>query len=78
MLEILPFIAWLAALTSSTLLFVLWKFGDLKRRSLAALVGWFMLAGYCQFFGSSAVISAAGLVLQTVLAICLMIRWKVS
>jgi hypothetical protein len=75
-LDILPFLTWLAAITSVVLLVVSWKFGELRRSGVAALVGWFLVAAYCQFFGGSPLVSAVGLFLQTMLAILLMIRWR--
>jgi len=60
------------------LLALLWSLGDLGRGGAGVLLGWFLLAVYFQFLGASALLRAAGLVLQTVLAICLLIRWKAS
>jgi len=77
-LQIFPITAWLAAITSAVLLAVLWNLGELGRRSLAVLLGWFLLAGYCQFLAGSAVVSAVGLLLQTLLAIYLILRWRLS
>jgi len=77
-LEIVPFLAWLAAITSAVLLAVLWNLGELRRRSLAVLGGWFLVAGYCQFLAGSVVVGTVGLLLQTVLAICLVLRWRLS
>ena len=78
MLQVFPFLAWLAAVTSAVLLLLLWYFGELRRYSGAALLGWFLIAGYCQFLGGSPVVSAIGLFLQTILAIVLALRWKLS
>jgi hypothetical protein len=77
-LQIFPFLAWLAAITSGVLIVVLWTAGDLGRREGSVLVGWFLAAGFCQFSGASAFPTTAGLVLQTTLAIYLILRWKVS
>jgi hypothetical protein len=76
-LQIIPF-GWLAALTSAVLLIALWNIGDLSPRRLAVLLGWFLTAGYCQFLGASALVGAAGLLLQTMLAIYLIVRWRLS
>jgi len=76
--QIFPFIAWLAPLTSAALLIDLWHLGDLRRPVLAVLVGWFLIAGYCQFFWGSAVVAAIGLLAQTLLAIHLLIRWRLG
>jgi hypothetical protein len=77
-LQIFPFLTWLAAITSGVLLAALWNLGELRRYSLAALLGWFLLAGYCQFLAGSPVVAALGLLLQTILAICLSLRWKLG
>jgi hypothetical protein len=77
-LQIFPFLAWLAAITSAVLIVVLWTAGDLGRRKGSVLVVWFLVAGFCQFRGASAFSTTAGLVLQTMLATYLILRWKVS
>jgi hypothetical protein len=73
-----PYIAWLAPITSFVLLTVLWQFGELGRPSVVILPGWFLLAGYLQFASASMGVSAAGLLLQTILALYLFMRWKIS
>ena len=78
MLQILPFLTWLAAMVSGVLLASLWYLGELRRYSGAALVGWFVIAAYIQFFGGSPVLSAVGLLLQTILAVVLSLRWKLA
>ena len=78
MLQILPFLTWLAAITSAVLLAVLWQLDELRRSSIALLLGWFLVAGYCQFFGSTPLVRALGLVFQTILAVSLSFRWKIS
>ena len=79
MLEVLPFLTWLATATSVVLLAVLWYLGDLRRYAGAALLTWFLIAGYCQFLGGSPVVRAVGgLMFQTILAIVLSLRWKFS
>ena len=77
-LPIFPFIAYLAPLTSAALLIGLWFLGDLKRPILAVVVGWFLIAGYCQFFWGSALVAAVGLLAQTALAVYLLIRWRLG
>jgi hypothetical protein len=77
-LQIFPFLAWLAAIASIVLLTALWSLGELGPRSLPFLIGWFLLAACCQFLVGSAVVGAAGHVLQTILAIYLILRWKLS
>ena len=76
MLFFFPWLAWIAALTSATLLIVMWTLGELAPRALAALGGCFLLAAYCQLFSASALVGAFGLLLQTLLAIFLILRWK--
>lgn len=78
MLQIFPFLAWLAAITSGVLIVRLWISGELGRLAGSVLVGWFLVAAFCQFRGASALSTTAGLVLQTILAIYLILRWKVS
>lgn len=78
MLFVFPWLAWIAALTSVTLLIVMWTSGDLAPRALAVLAGCVLLSGYCQFSSSSAPVAACGLSLQTLVAIYLIIRWKLS
>ena len=78
MLQIFPFVAWLASVTAAVLLAILWRLGELRPRSVAVLLGWFLIAGSCQFFAGSMVSGAVGLLLQTVLAIYLLIRFRLS
>ncbi len=78
MLYFFPFLAWLAPITSGVLLATLWNLGELRGYSGAALLGWFVVASYCQFFAGSPVIHAVGLFLQTILAIVLSLRWRLS
>ena len=78
MLSIFPFLVWLAAITSAVHLAVLWNLAELRPRNLAVLLGWFLLAGYCQFFVGSATLRAVGLLLQTLLAVYLVVRLRLS
>jgi len=78
MLEIFPFLTWAAAITSAVLLAVLWTLGELRRWSLAGLLAWFVVAAYGQFFSGSQVASAVGLCLQTMLAIGLVLRYRLG
>jgi hypothetical protein len=77
-LIIFPWIAWIAIAASAVLLLVFYSSGTIGRWALIVLAGWFLLAVYFQFFGDSGALRAFGLVLQTVLAICLLLRWKVG
>ncbi len=76
MLGIFPFLVWLAPAASAVLLGVLWKSGELRPLRLALLLGWFLVAGYLQFFARSALTAAVGGLLQTILAIALLLRWR--
>lgn len=76
MLQFFPFAAYLAVVTSTTLLAILWSAGDLEHRQGLALAGWLIVAAYCQFFGSSMTLVAGGLALQTILALYLIVYWK--
>ena len=78
MLQILPFLTWLAAVASGVLLAVLWNLGELRRYTGAALLAWFLLAGCFQFFGNTPIVSAVALLFQTILAIALFLRWKLA
>jgi hypothetical protein len=77
-LYILPFLTWLAAIASAALLIVLWQFGELRGNGLALLLGWYLAAGYCQFFSKSPVVEAVGIALQTFLAISLILRFRLD
>jgi hypothetical protein len=77
-IQIFPFALWLAIVSSTVLLIALWASGDVRRVHGAVLTGWLLLAGYLQFFGRSAALSVTGLVLQTVLAIYLALRAKLT
>ena len=78
MLQVFPFIAWLATVTSAVLLILLWILGEVRRRDVALLAGGFVLAAYCQFAAGSPVVAAVGLILQTILAVYLLLRWRVG
>lgn len=78
MIQFIPFISWLAAITSLVTIVILWATSALGARTGAALCAWFLLALYLQVFGASMIVAAIGLGLQTVLAIYLSIRLKLS
>lgn len=78
LLILFPFLAWLATIASAALLVMLDVAGEIHPQALGLLLGWFLLAAYCQLFGDSALVATTGLVLQTALAIYLIVRWKVS
>lgn len=78
MIQFIPFISWLAALTSAVTMGILWTSGELGPRAGAVLGAWFLVALYLQIFGASVLIAATGLALQTILAAYLSIRLKLS
>jgi len=77
-IQFIPFISWLAALTSVVTMGLLWTSGELGPRAGAALCAWFLVALYLQIFGASVMVAAIGLSLQTILAAYLSIRLKLS
>jgi hypothetical protein len=77
-IQFLPFISWLAAITSAVIIGILWTTGELRLRAGACLCIWFLVALYLQMFGASAMVAAIGLALQTILAAYLSIRLKLS
>jgi hypothetical protein len=76
MLEFFPVVGWVATAASVVAIVMLSAAGELRPRGLMAAVIWLLAAGYCQFFGGSAAMSAIGLTLQTLLAVGLMMRWR--
>lgn len=78
MLQLFPFAAWLAVATSAVMLVMLYAAGELRGRGGAFAVAWFLVAASCQFAGDSQVIVALGLALQTLLAIGLIVRWRMT
>ena len=76
MIQLVPSVVWLALLTSAVLLILLWA-DDLGPRSRRVLPAWFLIAAYLQVFGGSAG-AAAGLALQTLLAVYLIVRWRLA
>lgn len=77
-MQFIPFISWLAAITSAVTMGLLWTSGELRPRASVAICTWFLVALYLQIFGASALIAAIGLSLQTILAAYLSIRLKLS
>ena len=73
-----PWLAWIAAAASLVLLVVLWRLGEVRQGSLAPLAGAFLVAAYGQFISASAVVNSVGLVLQTILAIYLIVRFRLG
>jgi hypothetical protein len=77
-LQLFPFAGFLAIATSIVALVMLCSLGDLRPRAGILLCAGVAAAGYCQFFAPSAVIALAGLAGQTVLAIYLVVRWRLT
>ena len=75
---LLVFLAWLATAASIVTFVMLAASGDLNLRSACVLGVLIILAGYAQFFSGSALISAAGLGLQTLVAVSLLVRWRLG
>jgi hypothetical protein len=73
-----PFLVWLAPATSLTMLGMLAASGELRARWGTVSIALFLFAAYLQFFSLSAVVRAAGLGLQTLLAIALIVRWRLA
>lgn len=73
-------LAWVPLLVSVVVLSTVWIahvwFDGGSARTLLALTAWFLIAAYLQFFGTSSPMTTTGLVLQAILAICLLIRLK--
>ena len=78
MLDVLPFLTWLAAIASGVFLAIHWGGGTSRPRIRLILSAWFLLAAYLQFLGHSPVQSAVGLALQTMLAIVLVVRSRLG
>ena len=78
MLEFFPFLGWLAAATSLVTLIMLAADGEVRARSGSLWIALFLIAAYLQFFSDLAIVRAAGLGLQTLLAISLIVRWRLG
>jgi hypothetical protein len=71
-------VTWLALVTSAVLVVVLWKLGDLGVFHALVVVVCCAAAAYLQFFGGSGIATAIGVGAQSLLAIYLVLRWKVA
>jgi hypothetical protein len=71
-----PFLDLLAVLTSVVMIVVLLASGDLRPRSGGIVAVWFVTAVWVQFAAASAIVAAGGLGLQTLLAIYLVVKWR--
>ncbi len=77
-MTLFPFAPLLAPIASAVLLATLWSLGELTPRALVLLVCWFLIGGYCQFLGASTAVTLGGLLVQTMLAVYLAVRWRVG
>ena len=78
MLQLFPFASLLATAVSLVLIAMLWFGGGLRPGGVALACGWLIAAGYCQFFTAEPLLGATGLALQTLLAIGLVVRWRLT
>lgn len=70
---------WLPAVASAALLVLLWLRDDLSRRGQAFAVCCFLLAVAAQYLApATSVAWAAGLAMQTVLAVCLLMKQQLA
>jgi hypothetical protein len=77
-LPLISFLAPLAIVTSIATLVLLVAMGDVGRRGAVMFAAWLLAAGYAQFFGPSMAVSVVGLGFQTLLAIYLIVRWRLA
>lgn len=73
-----PFLGYLAILTSIVMLVMLIAIGEVGLRAGVLLAGLLLAAGYAQFFEDSIIVSTVGLGCQTMLAIYLIVRWRLT
>ena len=78
MVQVFPFVAWLAPLISAALLIVSWANEESRGISLAVASVLFAIASYGQFLADTGWAHTAGLPLQTILAIYLLLRWRLE
>jgi hypothetical protein len=77
-LEFFPVVGFLAIATSMVTLGMLLTLRDLRTRTAVTLAAGVAAAGYCQFFASSTAVAVAGLLAQTLLAVFLVVRWRLT
>lgn len=75
---LISFLAPLAILTSIVMLVLLIAIGEVGLRGGVLLAALLLAAGYAQFFGASMAIAVTGLGCQTLLAIYLLVRWRLT
>ena len=69
---------WGPAIASAALLAVLWAQDGLSGRTPLLLASWFLLAFAAQYLGTTTAMWAAGLALQTTLAIVLLLKIQLA
>ena len=69
-------VAWAAVATSFAALAALWYEGDVRPGWLVTWTALSLAAAWCQFFGPTALVSASGLAVQTLLAIGLVLATR--
>jgi hypothetical protein len=77
-LQAFPFLAWAAPFVSAVLLLVTWGFGESRGARLVIETVLFAVALYAQFLASAPAAHRVGLPLQTILAIYLLVRWRLD
>ena len=77
-MTVMTVLAYVPPIATAVQLAAAWMMGDLESRAKGLLLTAFAVAIYLQFFGQTMVASVAGLVVQTVLAIYLAVRWQLS
>ncbi len=76
MLQVFPFLPYLAVVTSAVVLAALFAQGEMRALTVVLLGGLCAAAAWCEFFAASALANATGLAVQTLLAVGLLVRWK--
>jgi hypothetical protein len=69
---------WLSAIVSAALMVMLWTLGGLSRRAQAFVAAWFLLALAAQYLGAANSVWIGGVVLQTALAVFLLLKYQVG
>ena len=69
---------WLPAIASGALMALLWAQDELSGWAPLILSGWFLLALAAQYLGTTTSVWLAGLVLQTALAVFLLLKRQLA
>jgi hypothetical protein len=73
-----PFVVLLPAVTTIVTLVMLVLAGELRPRATGLTLVIFASAAYAQFFSGSPLLAAAGIGVQALLAVALIVRWRLS